>query len=62
MFGIGPMELMIVLGICVLLFGNRIPGIARSLGMSIMEFKKGKAEGEGTLTDQNPKPESSKSK
>lgn len=42
MFGIGTTELMIVLGIAMLLFGGaRIPSIARSLGQSITEFKKG---------------------
>ena len=37
----GPTELWIILGIAVLLFGHRLPGMARSLGSSIVEFKKG---------------------
>lgn len=42
MFGIHGYELLIVLAIVVLLFGgSRIPSIARSLGQSITEFKKG---------------------
>jgi len=42
MFGIGHWELLAVLFIAMLLFGGaRIPGIARSLGKSITEFKKG---------------------
>ena len=42
MLGLGHWELLIVLGIFMLLFGGaRIPGIARSLGKSITEFKKG---------------------
>ena len=42
MFGIGSTELLIVLAIVVLLFGGaRIPTIARSLGQSIIEFKRG---------------------
>ena len=41
MFGMGPMELMIVGIIAVLLFGSRLPEVGRSLGKSIIEFKKG---------------------
>jgi sec-independent protein translocase protein TatA len=38
---IGPMELIIVMGIAVLLFGKRLPEVGRSLGKGIIEFKKG---------------------
>jgi sec-independent protein translocase protein TatA len=38
---LGPMELMIVMGIAVLLFGKRLPEVGRSLGKGIVEFKKG---------------------
>jgi len=41
MFGIGHWELLIGLGVALLLFGNRLPGVLRSLGTSIKEFKKG---------------------
>jgi len=41
MFGIGTTELLIGLTVAFLLFGNRLPGVLRSLGTSIKEFKKG---------------------
>jgi sec-independent protein translocase protein TatA len=41
MFGLSPIELLIVGGIAVLLFGSRLPSVARSMGKSVTEFKKG---------------------
>jgi sec-independent protein translocase protein TatA len=38
---IGPLEMLIVMGLAVLLFGKRLPEVARSLGRGIVEFKKG---------------------
>jgi sec-independent protein translocase protein TatA len=38
----GPMELAIICGVLVLIFGpKQIPKMARSIGSSIIEFKKG---------------------
>ncbi|MEO2015072.1 MAG: twin-arginine translocase TatA/TatE family subunit [Fuerstiella sp.] len=44
-FGFGPMELSIIAGVVLLLFGNRLPGAAKSLGQSFSAFKKGIKEG-----------------
>ena len=42
MFGLGTQELVIILVIVLVLFGaNRLPDLARSLGSSVKEFKKG---------------------
>lgn len=41
MFGIGMQELLIILLICLLVFGaNKLPEIGRALGKTIAEFKK----------------------
>jgi sec-independent protein translocase protein TatA len=42
MAGLGPGELMLVVGVIVLLFGaKKLPEFARSLGKAKAEFKKG---------------------
>ena len=46
----GP-ELLIVIGICVLLFGaNKIPKLANASGKAMGEFKRGRTEIEDELT------------
>lgn len=42
MFGLGPMELLIILAILLLLFGStKLPKLARSIGQSAGELQKG---------------------
>jgi sec-independent protein translocase protein TatA len=38
---LGMTELMIIAFISLLIFGNRLPSVMRSLGKSVTEFKKG---------------------
>ena len=58
-FGLpGPVELIIVAGIVLLLFGNRLPSVMRSMGRGIVEFKKGvqgiEDKSEADLAQSNP--------
>ena len=38
---LGLLEMLIVMGVAVLLFGKRLPEVGRQLGRGIIEFKKG---------------------
>ncbi len=52
MFGIGVPEILVILLVCLLLFGaNRLPEIGKSLGEGIREFKKAIKE----TQNENPK-------
>ena len=43
----GPLEIIVILLVVLLLFGaKRLPDLARSLGKSLNEFKRGREEGE----------------
>jgi sec-independent protein translocase protein TatA len=45
MFGLGYQELLLILVIVLIFFGaNKLPELARSLGTSMKEFKKGVQE------------------
>jgi len=44
--GLSPMELIIIVGVIVLLFGSqKIPQLMRGVGAGVNEFKKGLKEG-----------------
>jgi sec-independent protein translocase protein TatA len=41
MFGLGTTEILVVLVIALVLFGHKLPEVARSIGKGMVEFKKG---------------------
>jgi sec-independent protein translocase protein TatA len=52
LFGLGYQELLLILVIVLILFGaNRLPELARSLGSSVKEFKKGVSLSEASKDD-----------
>jgi sec-independent protein translocase protein TatA len=56
MFGIGATEWLLIILVLILLFGaKKIPEIARGLGRSVNEFKKGMNEPEEKKSDDAPK-------
>lgn len=38
---LGMPEMIVISFVALLVFGNRLPGVMRSLGKSVVEFKKG---------------------
>ena len=53
----GTFELIIMLLVILVLFGSRLPKIARSMGQGISEFKKGIGEaGREESKDEAPRP------
>jgi len=43
-----PILLLVILVVALLFFGHKLPSVARGLGSSVSEFKKGLKEGETT--------------
>lgn len=54
MFGFGFQELIIVGIVAVLLFGKRLPEVAKSLGQSYMQFRKGLNEIQSSMDYSQP--------
>ena len=55
--GLTPMELIIIVGVIVLLFGSsKIPQLMRGVGSGINEFKKGLKEGDEAAKADAAKP------
>jgi sec-independent protein translocase protein TatA len=50
----GGYDLLIILVIVLILFGNRLPSVMRSLGQGVTEFKKGVAGVEDERDGQGP--------
>ena len=46
-----PLVYIVIAGLAFLLFGNRLPSVMRSLGRSVVEFKKGVAGIEDDIDD-----------
>lgn len=55
MFGIGPLELVLLLVIVLVVFGaSRVPEIGRSLGSGMREFKDGLKESVSSDPERSP--------
>jgi sec-independent protein translocase protein TatA len=61
--GLGPWEVIVIALVALLLFGKRLPEVARSAGKAVVEFKKGLRDVEDDVgsqvseeTPKTPKP------
>jgi len=56
----GGSEWLVILIVALLLFGPRLPSVMRSLGKSIVEFKKGLKDAEDDVNKAAEKPDEKK--
>jgi sec-independent protein translocase protein TatA len=54
MFGLSGTHLLVIGVVALLLFGNRLPEVARSLGRSFNEFKRGLRDVQDEFDSQEP--------
>ncbi|MCB9894976.1 MAG: twin-arginine translocase TatA/TatE family subunit [Planctomycetes bacterium] len=59
---LGTWEIVGIVAVGILLFGSRLPSIARSLGKSVTEFKKGVKDIQHDMDEPEPKKLESKSR
>jgi sec-independent protein translocase protein TatA len=55
LFPSSPLSMLVILAVVLLLFGNRLPQLMRSLGRSVVEFKKGINDPDEEESDDRPK-------
>lgn len=51
----GPFEMLMLAGLGLLIWGRRLPEVGRSIGKTIVEFKKGMRDIEDMPLDDEPK-------
>ena len=54
LFSLGTPEIVVIGFIALLLFGSRLPNVMRSMGRSVVEFKRGMREVEEEMNKPTP--------